>query len=238
LFGVLLAAACSPGAPALPPGLTLEEHALKTAPTLEPLTFAPVSGTMQSLLAAHAQERAKIIPVDVLLLDGKQGFRIMLGTDTLTATENYSSDGSQGWVTVTRNDEEIYRIDTGMGSPIPALRGLWAYDDHWALETAYVTQESFVGRLTVDGRLLNDPAGYDDVFDFQLLHGKPWFFFKKRGKIGFSYDDHAYLAGYDEVPHYGCCSASALNPLKAENMVAFLARRGAAWYYVEAGVFK
>jgi hypothetical protein len=39
------------------------------------------------------------------------------------------------------------------------------------------------------------------------------------------------------VIHYQCCSASALNPVQAQKMLAIFARRGEMWYYVEAGVF-
>jgi hypothetical protein len=192
---------------------------------------------MDTVYARRLSERSLGFPDNSLLLDGRFSFRVTFGADTLTATENYSSDGFQGWVSVTRNNAEIYRIDTGQASPITSLRGLWAYDDHWILETAYVSPDSFGGRLSRDGQLLNDSQRYDEAFDFQLMHGRPFYFFKRDGKIGFSYDGEDVAAAYDEIPHYGCCSASELNPRSAQNMVAFFARRDRAWYYVEIGVF-
>ena len=163
--------------------------------------------------------------------------RTTVGRATLIATENYSSDGSSGWVTVMRDGKQIFRVDTGMASPVTSLRGLWTYDDHWVLETAYITQDSTGGRLSRDGAALNTSHGYEDAFNFKLLHRRPFYFFKKDSNIGFSFDGKDTLAGYDEIPHYGCCSESELNPRTAQNLVAFFARRGGAWYYIEIGVF-
>jgi len=69
------------------------------------------------------------------------------------------------------------------------------------------------------------------------LNNQPFYFFSKSGKIGISYQDRAIALGYNEVPHYNCCSAAELNPRRAFAMVAFFAQRGEQWYYVKAGVF-
>jgi len=246
MFGGFLAAslaltsACNPAAaPAVPAAdLTIEEHRLIEAPTLEPLAFKPVEGSMDTILARHAAERSKIIPDGSMLIDGHLAMRATFGSDTLTATEYYSPDSPTGWVTVMRGDKEVYRIDTGMPSPITGLQGLWVYDEHWVLETAYITPDSFSGRLSVDGTLLVPRGGLDQAFDFQLMHGRPFYFLSKLGHIGFSYDGREVPSGYDEIPHYQCCSASVLNPRHAENMVAFFARHSDTWYYVEIGVFQ
>ena len=219
-------------------GLTVEESALQMPPGIEPRIFAPKLGSMQAVLARHAQERELTIPDNSLLVDGRYSMRASLGGDELIATENYSADGSFGWVTVERNGQEIYRIDTGMASPLTALQGLWVYDDHWMLESALVTTETACGQISRDGELLNTRLGYSDAFDSQVLHGRPFYFFMQDGKIGYSYDGRDFPGLYDEIPHYQCCSASARNPIKAENMVAFFARRAETWYYIEAGVFK
>jgi hypothetical protein len=235
---ILLSSACSPlSASSLPAGLTVEEHALAGQPTLDPLDFKPLEGTMADITAVHAAERNKTFPDNSLLIDGRFSMRIALGSDTLTATVNYEPSGQAGWVTVSRNETEIYRIDVGMGSPITALRGLWVYDGHWVLETAYITAERVVGKLTRDGELLNASQGYSDAFGFQLMHGRPFYFFRTDARLGFYYDNNEVPAGYDEIPRYGCCSESEVNARQAENMVAFFARRDRTWYYVEIGVF-
>jgi hypothetical protein len=234
--GVLVASACGPSSIASSPtDLTVEEHRLVEAPSTEPLAFKPVDGSMADILSRHAAERSKVIPDNSELQQGRHAMRRTLGSDLLTATENY--DGNTGWVTVTRTDQEIYRIDTGMPSPIPGLQGLWTYDGHWVLETAYITRDASGGRLSRDGTLMRQLADDEETFDFQLMAGRPFFFSKVNGNISLALDDQEVATAYDGVPHYQCCSASVLNPLHAENMVAFFARRGDTWYYVEAGLF-
>ena len=235
---VLVASACSPPNPASSSvDLIVEEHRLVAAPSTEPLAFTPVDGSMIEILALHAAERAKIVPDNSEFILGRHAIRISLGSDLLTATETYSASDDRGGVIVTRNDQEIYRIDTGVPSPITGLRGLWVYDDHWVLETAYITPDAYVGRLSRDGVLLRPLADDEEMFGFQLMAGRPFFFFNVDGNIRLSFDGQDIAVDYDEVPHYQCCSSATLNPLHAENMVAFFARRGDSWYYVEAGVF-
>ena len=237
-IAVLLSSACSPlGASSLPANLTVEEHALADQPTLDPLDFRPLERTMEEVSALHAAERAKTFPDNSLFIDGLFSMQAALGSDTLIATLNYEPSGRAGWVIVSRNGTEIYRIEVGMGSPITPLRGLWVYDGHWVLETAYITAERIVGKLSRDGELLNASQGMSDAFGFQLMHGRPFYFFRRDARLGFYYDDHEVLAGYDEIPRYGCCSQAEVNARQAENMVAFFARRDRTWYYVEVGVF-
>ncbi len=235
---VLPLSACNPLSPAsLPHGLTVEEHALAGQPTLDPLAFTPVQGTMDEVTAVHAAERARTFPDNSRFINGLFSMRTALGGDTLTATLYYEPSGRAGTVTVFRNENEIYHIDVGMGSPITPLRGLWVYDGHWVLETAYITMDGVVGKLTRDGELLNDSLGYSDAFGFQLMHGRPFYFFRRNARLGFYYDGQEVLAGYDQIPRYGCCSEAEVNAHQAENMVAFFARRDQTWYYVEVGLF-
>lgn len=239
-FGLimLLASACSPSGTKSPAiRLTVEEHALRGAPALEPLSFSPVESSMQAILALHADERAKVIPDESVLIDGNHAIRAALGQDVLTATDYYGGVGSASWVAVTRNDTEIYRIETGMPSPITGLHGFWTYGDHWALETVYIAPETIAGLLAIDGKQEIPGHGYDEAFDFQILAGEPFYFARQGDKIGYFFGGAFTDAGYSEIPHYQCCSASALNPIHSGNMIAFFARRADTWYYVEAGVF-
>jgi hypothetical protein len=71
-----------------------------------------------------------------------------------------------------------------------------------------------------------------------MMRGKPFYFFQEEGQIGFVYDGQEYFLGYTQIPHEACCSGAELNPISAENMVAFYAQRDGKWYYVEIGVFE
>ncbi len=241
-------ASCGVASPSTPGSssseLTIEAYPLSEAPQAE-LTQVPFSDTVAGdPLLEHADQRSRIFPVASCGQKVQMGFCITLGSDQLAAWEDYSNPAS-GLVIVSRNDEEIYRIPIGEASPIPALRGLWVYDDHWMLETVYVNNEQdgneisswAVGQITLDGELLNDRYGYDEAFGLQTIHGRPFYFYQEDGKIDANYDGVAINLGYDEIPHYNCCSASTLNPMIAQNMVAFFARQGSDWYYVEIGAF-
>jgi hypothetical protein len=230
----------------IPPELSIEEHALQRRPEAEYARLYFVSGTQEGVLSKRADERSRRVSFAgrSCSTGNRPAMCAMLGADQLVAWLDYGVTGF-GYVTVTRNGSRVYRTPVGDSSPISPLRGLWVYADHWALETAYVTNQQMgseinsqaVGQVSIDGMLINDLYGYEEAFGFQTLHGSPFYFFKRDGRIGVSYDGVEEPLGYEEVLHYGCCSASTLNPHVAENMVAFFASRGDMWYYVEIGVF-
>ncbi len=140
-------------------------------------------------------------------------------------------------VILTQNGEEIYRVPIGQPSPTVDIMGLWFWNDHWALETIYTSRQGqqirMTGQISLDGTLLNARNRYEEAFGFQLLAGRPFFFLQRDGKVHIWYDGEEIELGYDEVPHYGCCSAATRNPYSLRNMVTFFARRGEQWYYTE-----
>jgi hypothetical protein len=237
----------------LPTGLSIEEYPLKNAPGVEPLTFMPIQGTQQEILAKHQQERGLAFPDNSFFTNGNAGMSVQLGNDKVEALESstdmVSDLGTFQKVTVqvSRAGQTIYSIPAGDGSPINTLQGLWAYSNHWALEIAHVTEKfslnnqislDSVGQIIQDGQLLNERIGYDEAFGFQLMNGKPFYFFKRDGQIGISYDNQEIQLGYTQIPHYQCCSGAELNPKRTQNMVSFFAQRDDKWFYVEIGVFK
>ena len=251
VFLIVALAGCSAASETsvpIPPELSIEEHALTQQPEAEYTQLYFADGTQESILTKHADERSQIISFmdRSCNVDNHFGQCATLGTDRLVAWDEYTSGlfGS-GTVTLTRNGSRIYKIPVGDSSPIGSLRGLWTYGSHWALETAYVTTHQTgneidsraTGQISIDGQLLNKQSGYQEAFGFQTMHGKPFYFFKLHGKIGISYTGVEIPLGYSEVLHYGCCSAATLNPRVAQNMVAFFARKGNTWYYVEIGVY-
>ena len=232
--------------PTLPPGLSVEEHELKDMPETEPLTFMPLEGTQEEILSRHREEREK-------RPDRPSPNEATLGEDELIATTSVTTtnEGEKVYVEVSRNGEAIYSIQLGDAScPVPTIWGLWAYDDHWILEVAGATVKKtldksiycdVLGQVIQDGMPLNTQHGYQESFGFQLMNGKPFYFFKREGRWGVSYDNQEIALGYSQIPHYWCCSGSAMNPKSAENMVAFFVQRGflrPVWYYVEIGVFE
>jgi hypothetical protein len=94
-----------------------------------------------------------------------------------------------------------------------------------------------IGQVVQNGVSLNETLASDEAFGYQLMNGKPFYFFERDGEIGFSFDGEETVLGFDSIPHYACCSAAELNPRHALNMVAFFAERDGRWYYVEIGVY-
>jgi hypothetical protein len=232
----------------IPPELSVEAHALTQRPEAEYTQLHFAEGTQESVLAKHASERDQLITImdQSCNMENHFGQCTTQGTDQLAAWEEYTSGlFHTGKVILTRNGKRVYQIPVGDSSPISTLRGLWTYDGHWALETAYVSTHQIgnmidsqaSGQISIDGKLLNKQLGYQEAFGFQTLNGKPFYFFKRHGQIGVIYDNVEIPLGYTEVLHYGCCSAATLNPRISPNMVAFFASKGNTWYYVEAGVF-
>jgi hypothetical protein len=233
----------------IPTELSIEEHALTHRPEAEYTRLDFVTGTQEQILAKHSGERSQTIDFmdRSCSVDNHYGQCMTLGSDQLAAWADDTSNPLDSIsVTVRRNGRQIYRIPVGNNSPISSLRGLWTYAGHWVLETAYVTNHQegneidsqASGQISVDGKLLNEQSDYQEAFGFQTMHGKPFYFFKQKAEIGIVYNNVTIPLDYSEIPHYACCSAAALNPQVAQNMVAFFARKASTWYYVEIGVFR
>jgi len=231
-------------------GLSIEEHALKAIPQVEPLTFVPLQGTQEEILRKHQVQRD-----EVLSQKPPSEWIVQVGGDKVTATSTVATGngGGEASVEVSRNGEVVYVAQIGPVGPVPYLRGLWAYANHWVLEVARIGKQTSQwrargdkasGEIIQDGVSLNTQHGYQETFGFQLIKGKPFYFFRKLGKLGVAYDGQEILLGYTQVPHYLCCSAAGLNPKRGRDMVAFFARRNgwftpadAGWCYVEIGAF-
>ncbi len=244
----LLLAACAPVVPAatpvIPPELSVTEYPLTQPPQTESDVLAFDSSIKGDPRALHSAERAQQFPDTHCTVGDKTGLCTTLGNDPLVATEDWT-DPNSGVVVVRLNDRPAYQVSVGHASPISALQGLWTYQDHWAVETAHIRDDGSggevmtpaTGQVAVDGKSLNDQLGYEASFGFQTLDGKPFYFFKRDGKIEANYNGVKIPLGYDEIPHYNCCGESSLNPKIYPNLVTLFGRKGQDWYYTEIGVF-
>jgi hypothetical protein len=111
----------------------------------------------------------------------------------------------------------------------PPVHGLWSWHDHWLVEID--------GFLIQDGMNLNERLGFDEAFGWQLLNGKPFYFFRKGPRVGIVYDGQVLPYYYEDVPHYRCCEPAMFNKAGNEDMVWFYGLRDGIWYYVEVGIF-
>lgn len=235
--------------------LRLDEFALTRPPQTEPLTYLLVREEQRDLIDQRSAEMKDSF-ADISSFDGMQFCmqQTYLGK-LLVAKEEYASYDmprpgaiASAQVSAWLDGDLLGRYQAGDGSPLSPLQGLWVYDRHWVLEYAHVTAEYdasansvtsvVTGKLVEDGVLLNDRLVYEEAFGFQLMRGRPFYFYKQAGSIGAVYDGQVFALGYDHIPHYACCSAAALNPRKAHNMVTFFAQRGETWYLVQMGVYE
>jgi hypothetical protein len=220
-------------------GLSVQEVELKAYPDSESRSFVPVKGSEFEILAKHQKEREQNVVVR-----GFESRETWLKNKRIVAKEIFpkSNQDFARIIVVSEDNAEIFRLVIENPVPTyPSLLGLWVYKDEWFIETTRSNKTGeypyAVGDIFQTGQSLNMLYGYDESFGFQLLAGKPFYFYKKDGKIRASYDGQDMLVQYDELPHYLCCSAGGINPIKSENMVSFFGKKGNKWYYVEIGSF-
>lgn len=237
---LLGAAACQNQASPTSSLLILEEHPLENPPDPDTGIFLPVGTSQEAVLTQHQAERQRSV-ANFAEFSDQAGGPVMTsqgpGESLQAVLLTSENDPPRQIVELRKGDQVIFSVDAGMPSPALPLQSLWSYDNHWVLEILYSEEEIWQGRIYRDGQLLNDTEDYQDAFGFQLLGGKPFYFYQREEGLGYSYDEQEHPLPYQEILHYGCCSATTLNPLPAENMVAFYAHTGDDWYYVELGNF-
>lgn len=91
---------------------------------------------------------------------------------------------------------------------------LTAWNGHWVLEAD--------DQVIMDGKPVG--AGYDAVFGWQVLNGKPFYLWQRGVTYGISYDGEERRLAYDEI-----LRTKGLEPAGDGETVTFLARKEAAW---------
>lgn len=229
-------------------GLIIEEHELLYAPGFDPLSFAPRSGTQGAILGKYAAIQQPPFEHRSELANGNYRFYPAVGDDhtfvqVLESGGKVVPGGKIPNVTlqVVRNATILFETSAGQATPATPVRGFWLDGEHWYLEIAYGNELSGVsagqsmvtGQIYQDGAHLNDQLGSPEMFGFQFLGGKPFYFYQKDNRIHLGYDQQVLPVEYDAIPHYQCCSAAELNPRSGPNWIAFFGRRGKTWYYTE-----
>jgi|AMZC01.1.fsa_nt_AMZC01000742.1_16 hypothetical protein len=132
---------------------------------------------------------------------------------------------------VTRNGQIIYTVTPTGPFVEPPVKALWAWEWHWVLEVA--------GDVLIDGQSLRQQLGYEEIFEWRLIDGLPFFFFKRDGRYGLHYGGQIVEPyRYDDIVHYLCCEPGMFNAAGNDTMVWFYALRDGVWHYVEAGVYR
>ena len=146
-----------------------------------------------------------------------------LGEDLMAPFWNWNLYAS---IDVLKENQLLYRFGTFYGAD-SGLETFQIWQEHWLLEVR--------GFLIQDGVILNDQLGYEEIFDWQLFNGKPFYFFRKGPRVGISYDGQVQPVYYDDVAHYLCCGTAGENPYNNGTMLSFFAQRDGVWYFVQMG---
>jgi hypothetical protein len=147
------------------------------------------------------------------------GKSIVVGNNEFTVHDLSSS------VVVQRDENTIFTINLSI-NPFPGVWVFCEWNGSWVLETSdFIIQ---------DGQVLNHEFGYDQMFGWHILAGKPFYFFAQDGAVQISYNGQVLPIQYDYVPHYGCCEAGfGRNPKGNDNNYWFFGVREGIWYLVD-----
>jgi hypothetical protein len=201
-------------------GLTIEEHPF-TADTIGP-GFDLVDRVPSSALARREEWRQPVPHCVPGLYDcppqiiGEHAYTIEL-VDVLHY--NVREDG-----------EIIYSLTATETPPDPGAHiALLDWQGQWVLE--------FDNQVIINGASLNEQLGYDHIFNWRIVHGQPFYFFVQDEQVDVSYGGETLPQTYVEVVHNLCCEPFVCNVQTYADMVAFYARKGDIWFYVEMGVY-
>ena len=109
----------------------------------------------------------------------------------------------------------------------------WGYNNHWVVEV--MTDDGV--DIIRDGESLKAINEYKQVFAFQLLNNKPFFFFQKKDdSYGVNYDDAEILLDYDEIPYDNPSPGLDRSVIHYQGMVLYRAGKDNVWRWVVVGM--
>lgn len=121
---------------------------------------------------------------------------VFIGDQLVTLEKDYTDGGRRALVRV--DGEPIFSYASALpDSEIPMAGQLTEWQGKWL----FIANNT----LIVDGEIINPQLGYGEIFDWQLYHGKPVFFFERGGWYGLSYDGVELPITWEYIFHIGCC---------------------------------
>jgi hypothetical protein len=121
---------------------------------------------------------------------------LFIGEKLVTLEKDYADGGRRALVRV--DGEPVFSYASALpDSEIPMAGQLVEWQGKWL----FLANNT----LIVDGEIINPQLGYGEIFDWQLYHGKPLFFFERGGRYGLSYDVVELPITWEYIFHIGCC---------------------------------
>ena len=122
----------------------------------------------------------------------------------------------------TSKGDAFFSFATYFGSGWP-VKQFNSWNDHWILG---------VGDFLIqDGEIINEKHGFEEAFHWQIMNGKPFYFFRKGAQFGISYDGFFLPLDYEEIAHGRVGNPTNLTWMD-ENTLRFYGKRDEVWYYV------
>jgi hypothetical protein len=163
-------------------------------------------------------------------LEGERSFSTLwVGADLLsyeTLPGHLSGQLTHSQVGIQRNGQLEATVALPLeGSDAQSIQGFGSWQGHWLLEVG--------GMVIQDGQVLNRHYGYDEMFDWHLVNGRPFFFYHQSGHFGIFYDGLPIQHRYNDILHgEACCALTAAQIVDSPDGVWFYARKGKIWYLV------
>ena len=121
---------------------------------------------------------------------------VFIGDRLVTLEKDYADGGRRALVRV--DGEPVFSYASALpDSEIPMAGELAEWHGKWL----FIANNT----LIVDSEIINPQWGYGEIFDWQLYHGKPVFFFERGGRYGLSYDGAELPTTWEYIFHIGCC---------------------------------
>ncbi len=155
----------------------------------------------------------------------ENGFNTVYAGENLVSYE-YGSNHQSPVIVVKSNSQPIFSLTAPLSwAAVNPVIGLWSWQGHWLLEQGNVVVQ--------DGVLQNLALGYDEMFDWHLVNGSPFFFFSRGGSFGLSYAGQELPQRYDDVLHGQlCCSWGVYNIYATPTGAWFYALKDGVWRLV------
>jgi hypothetical protein len=154
---------------------------------------------------------------------------VFAGSRLITVERDLSASlGMTDRVIVKQDGQPIFTYSLASSPVEEVVKTLGEWNGSWVLEVN--------GTLIVDGAIYNlKDFQTDELFNWMMLDGKPFFFFRRNGKTSAWYDGKELPVQYDEIIHGRCCEPAAFNVITSPEALWFYASRDGIWYIAELG---
>lgn len=127
-------------------------------------------------------------------------------------------------VEIINSDQDVIFSFAIYTEPMHSTKNFLNWNGHWV----WVLRDFVI----IDGEIINESLGFQEIFYWRLIDDKPSYFFRKDGRVGFSFSGKIYPLDYQNIAVYMCCGYAVNNPQIEGNSARFFGERDGVWYYV------